>query len=113
MEFCAQFADFNRPELERAILLSISPAPLSGDYPSQPKRPDVTGQAQTGTGKTAAFALPILNRIDPNQVLPQTLVVAPTHELALQVTSRFSRFPGQFLDVHVLTVYGGTSSRNS
>ena len=48
---------------------------------------DLIATAQTGTGKTAAFALPILNRIDPNQVLPQALVVAPTRELALQVTT--------------------------
>src|SRR5690606_16769575 len=69
---------------------------------------DMTGQAQTGTGKTAAFALPILDRIDPDQRLPQALVVAPTRELALQVTEMIQTL-GQFMDVRVLTVYGGTS----
>ena len=107
-----QFADFNlRPELEQAInaLGYTQPTPIqAGIIPLMQSGHDVTGQAQTGTGKTAAFALPILNRIDPNQVLPQALVVAPTRELALQVTDMIQSL-GQFLDVHVLTVYGGTS----
>jgi ATP-dependent RNA helicase DeaD len=48
---------------------------------------DVLGQAQTGTGKTAAFALPVLARLDPNQKTPQALVLAPTRELAIQVAA--------------------------
>ncbi|MDD2523048.1 MAG: DEAD/DEAH box helicase [Anaerolineaceae bacterium] len=107
-----QFEDFNlRPELVQAIteLGYTQPTPIqTGIIPLMQGGHDVTGQAQTGTGKTAAFALPILNRIDPNQRLPQALVVAPTRELALQVTEMIQSL-GQFMDVRVLTVYGGTS----
>ena len=107
-----QFEDFNlRPELVQAItaLGYTQPTPIqAGIIPLMQEGLDVTGQAQTGTGKTAAFALPILNRIDPEQYLPQALVVAPTRELALQVTEMIQSL-GQFMGVSVLTVYGGTS----
>ena len=107
-----QFEDFNlRPELVQAItaLGYTQPTPIqAGIIPLMQEGCDVTGQAQTGTGKTAAFALPILNRIDPEQYLPQALVVAPTRELALQVTEMIQSL-GQFINVNVLTVYGGTS----
>ena len=107
-----QFEDFNlRPQLVQAItaLGYTHPTPIqAGIIPLMQSGNDVTGQAQTGTGKTAAFALPILNRIDPDQRLPQALVVAPTRELALQVTEMIQTL-GQFIDVRVLTVYGGTS----
>ena len=53
---------------------------------------DVLGQAQTGTGKTAAFALPILSRLDLKQKDPQVLVLAPTRELAIQVAEAFQRY---------------------
>lgn len=106
------FEDFNlRPELAQAIttLGYTQPTPIqAGIIPLMQEGHDVTGQAQTGTGKTAAFALPILNRIDPEQFLPQALVVAPTRELALQVTEMILSL-GQFMGVRVLTVYGGTS----
>lgn len=107
-----QFENFKlRPELLQAInsLGYTQPTPIQeGIIPLMQTGRDVTGQAQTGTGKTAAFALPILDRIDPNQRLPQALVVAPTRELALQVTEMIQTL-GQFMDVRVLTVYGGTS----
>ena len=107
-----QFEDFKlRPELVQAItaLGYTQPTPIqAGIIPLMQEGCDVTGQAQTGTGKTAAFALPILNRIDPEQYLPQALVVAPTRELALQVTEMIQSL-GQFMGVNVLTVYGGTS----
>ncbi|MEP9363099.1 DEAD/DEAH box helicase [Nocardioides sp. CN2-186] len=68
---------------------------------------DVVGLAQTGTGKTAAFALPILSRLDLSQKKPQALVLAPTRELALQVCEAFERYAAHLKGVHVLPVYGG------
>src|SRR6476661_6976298 len=67
----------------------------------------VVGLAQTGTGKTAAFALPILSRLDLKQKKPQALVLAPTRELALQVCEAFERYAAHLKGVHVLPVYGG------
>jgi ATP-dependent RNA helicase DeaD len=68
---------------------------------------DVVGLAQTGTGKTAAFALPILSRLDLAQKTPQALVLAPTRELALQVCEAFEKYATHLRGVHVLPVYGG------
>ena len=68
---------------------------------------DVVGLAQTGTGKTAAFALPILSRLDVRQKSPQALVLAPTRELALQVCEAFEKYAAHLKGVHVLPVYGG------
>ncbi len=68
---------------------------------------DVVGLAQTGTGKTAAFALPILSQLDLNQRTPQALVLAPTRELALQVCEAFEKYAAQLPGVRVLPVYGG------
>ena len=68
---------------------------------------DVVGLAQTGTGKTAAFALPILSRLDLSQKTPQALVLAPTRELALQVCEAFESYASHMRGVHVLPVYGG------
>ena len=68
---------------------------------------DVLGQAQTGTGKTAAFALPILNRIDIKQKDPQALVRAPTRELAIQVAEAFQSYAANIKGFHVLPIYGG------
>jgi len=68
---------------------------------------DVVGLAQTGTGKTAAFALPILSRLDVSQSKPQALVLSPTRELALQVCEAFEKYATHMRGVHVLPVYGG------
>lgn len=68
---------------------------------------DLIGKAQTGTGKTAAFALPVLDRLDLKQKTPQALVLAPTRELALQVCEAFERYASRTKGVHVLPVYGG------
>ena len=68
---------------------------------------DVVGLAQTGTGKTAAFALPILSRIDPSVRAPQALVLAPTRELALQVADSFQAFADHLGSLNVLPIYGG------
>ncbi len=70
---------------------------------------DVLGQAQTGTGKTAAFALPILARIDPKLAAPQALVLAPTRELAIQVSEAFQKYAHHLPGFHVLPIYGGQS----
>jgi len=68
---------------------------------------DMIGQAQTGTGKTAAFALPILNKIDVSKREPQALILAPTRELALQVATAFETYAKQMPGVNVVAVYGG------
>ncbi len=72
---------------------------------------DVLGQAQTGTGKTAAFALPTLARINLKQKLPQVLVLAPTRELAIQVAEAFQKYARHLPGFHVLPVYGGSDMR--
>ena len=69
---------------------------------------DVLGLAQTGTGKTAAFALPILSRMDLTSTKPQALVLAPTRELAIQVSEAFQRYASHLPGFHVLPIYGGT-----
>ncbi|MDJ0696666.1 MAG: DEAD/DEAH box helicase [Mastigocoleus sp. MO_167.B18] len=69
---------------------------------------DVVGQSQTGTGKTAAFSLPILDRIDTSQKVVQALVLAPTRELAIQVHSAVSEFIGN-QRLRALAIYGGQS----
>ncbi|HWQ25942.1 MAG TPA: DEAD/DEAH box helicase [Chlorobaculum sp.] len=68
---------------------------------------DVLGQAQTGTGKTAAFALPILSNIDLSRTEPQALVLAPTRELAIQVAEAFHTYAVNMKGFNVLPIYGG------
>lgn len=70
---------------------------------------DLLGQAQTGTGKTAAFALPLLSRIDISNKTPQLLVLAPTRELAIQVAEAFQTYARYLKGFHVLPIYGGSS----
>ncbi|MBE0363651.1 ATP-dependent RNA helicase DeaD [Pseudoalteromonas ulvae UL12] len=70
---------------------------------------DVLGLAQTGTGKTAAFALPLLNNIDASIKHPQVLVLAPTRELAIQVAEAFEQYAQFVSGVNVLALYGGQS----
>jgi ATP-dependent RNA helicase DeaD len=70
-----------------------SPSPIqAATIPLLLQNLDVLGQAQTGTGKTAAFALPMLARIDIKQTTPQALVLAPTRELAIQVAEAFQTY---------------------
>ncbi len=73
---------------------------------------DLIGQAQTGTGKTAAFALPILAGLDNALPKPQALVLAPTRELAMQVAESFQRYSANLSRCRVLAVYGGQSMRD-
>ena len=85
-----------------------SPSPIqAATIPPLLAGRDVLGQAQTGTGKTAAFALPILSRLDPAPGKPQALVLAPTRELAIQVAEAFQRYAAHLQDFRVLPIYGG------
>ncbi len=85
-----------------------TPSPIQArTIPSLLGGRDVLGQAQTGTGKTAAFALPVLERIDLARREPQALVLVPTRELALQVAEAFQRYASHLDDFHVLPIYGG------
>ena len=68
---------------------------------------DLLGQAQTGTGKTAAFALPLLSRLKPRMKKPQVLIMTPTRELALQVSESIQTYARHLKDFHVLPIYGG------
>ncbi|TAJ93245.1 MAG: DEAD/DEAH box helicase [Gammaproteobacteria bacterium] len=72
---------------------------------------DIVGQAQTGTGKTAAFALPLLSTLDLDRRAPQVLVLTPTRELAIQVAEAFQRYAGRLPGFHVLPIYGGQDYR--
>jgi len=88
-------------ETPTAIQAATIPALMAGS--------DVVGLAQTGTGKTAAFAIPILSKIDVKSTATQALVLAPTRELALQVAEAFSRYGAHLPKIHVLPIYGGSS----
>ncbi len=97
------------PELVQAVteLGYSAPTPIqTAMIPLMLDGHDVIGQAQTGTGKTAAFALPILQNLQPNQHHVQSLVVVPTRELAMQVAEAFHSY-GNLRGVRVLAVYGG------
>ncbi|MFN2563089.1 MAG: DEAD/DEAH box helicase [Jatrophihabitans sp.] len=98
-----------RPELERALdaLGYEEPTPIQREaIPALLAGSDLVGQAATGTGKTAAFALPLLQRIVPGGEAPQALVLVPTRELAIQVAEATHRY-GRELGARVLAIYGG------
>ena len=85
-----------------------SPSPIqSQTIPLVMAGKDLVGQAQTGTGKTAAFALPLLSRIDLKKKIPQVLVLTPTRELAIQVAEAFQTYAKYIKGFHVLPIYGG------
>jgi ATP-dependent RNA helicase DeaD len=87
-----------------------SPSPIqAATIPALLSGANVLGQAQTGTGKTAAFALPALSRLDLEGRDPQVLVLVPTRELALQVAEAFQRYAAHLPGFHVLPIYGGQS----
>ena len=87
-----------------------TPSPIqAATIPALLEGHDVLGQAQTGTGKTAAFALPILSRLDPGQRPPQALVMVPTRELAIQVAEAFQKYAAGLAGFHVVPIYGGQS----
>jgi len=105
------FQDLNLSEPVLKALQNVgyeSPSPIQARIiPFVMSGRDVLGQAQTGTGKTAAFALPILTRIDVKQKEPQALVLAPTRELAIQVAEAFQSYAAHIKGFHVLPIYGG------
>ncbi len=87
-----------------------SPSPIqAATIPVMLSGADMLGQAQTGTGKTAAFALPALSRLDLSCHEPQVLVLVPTRELAIQVAEAFQRYAAHLKGFHVLPIYGGQS----
>jgi len=87
-----------------------SPSPIQrATIPVLLEGRDLIGQAQTGTGKTAAFALPLLSRIDVARREPQALVLVPTRELAIQVAEAFQKYATHMPGLHVLPIYGGQS----
>ncbi len=109
------FADL---PLSEAVIKAVqdvgyeSPSPIQAQsIPHLLEGRDLLGLAQTGTGKTAAFALPLLSRIDLQQRDPQVLVLTPTRELAIQVAEAFQRYARHMKGFHVLPVYGGQDMR--
>ena len=109
-------ASFRDLALSEAVLLALadvgyeSPSPIQAQtIPVLLSGRDMLGQAQTGTGKTAAFALPALTKIDLSRHEPQVLVLVPTRELALQVSEAFLRYAAHLKGFHVLPIYGGQS----
>ncbi len=107
----AMFGDLN---LTQPVLKALddvgyeTPSPIQAQtIPYMMQGKDVLGQAQTGTGKTAAFALPLLSRIRLKEYGPQVLVLAPTRELAIQVAEAFRRYAKHLNGFHVMPIYGG------
>ena len=89
-----------------------TPSPIQAQtIPALLEGRDMLGQAQTGTGKTAAFALPLLSRLDMQRREPQVLVLAPTRELAQQVAVSFSRYGQNLQGLEVATLCGGQEYR--
>ncbi|MFC5461443.1 DEAD/DEAH box helicase [Massilia niabensis] len=107
------FSDLNLPAPILKALKDVgyeAPSPIqAATIPLLMEGRDVLGQAQTGTGKTAAFALPVLSRIDTKQTAPQALVLAPTRELAIQVAEAFQTYATHMKNFAVLPIYGGQS----
>ncbi|MDE0950244.1 MAG: DEAD/DEAH box helicase [Halioglobus sp.] len=111
----ASFAELDLPAPLQQALKDVgyeTPSPIQARIiPYVLEGADVLGQAQTGTGKTAAFALPVLARLDLKKKLPQVLVLAPTRELAIQVAEAFQKYARHMPGFHVLPIYGGSDYR--
>ena len=109
------FADLGLPAVLQKALAKVgyeTPSPIQAEtIPPLLEGRDLIGQAQTGTGKTAAFALPILARLQSGGKLPGALVLCPTRELALQVAEAFQSYARYVKNFHVLPVYGGQDMR--
>ena len=107
------FRDLGLPEPLLKALSDVgyeAPSPIQAQtLPLLLEGRDLLGMAQTGTGKTAAFALPVLARIDLKKAAPQALVLAPTRELAIQVAEAFQKYAAHLSGFHVLPIYGGQS----
>ncbi|WP_226645206.1 DEAD/DEAH box helicase [Microbulbifer variabilis] len=111
-------AGFDQLGLPPEILTAIeklgyeTPSPIQAQtIPSLLENRDVLGQAQTGTGKTAAFALPLLSKLDLKDRRPQALVLAPTRELAIQVAEACQAYASNLKGFHVAPIYGGADYR--
>ncbi len=109
---------FNQLALNESLLKALddvgyeTPSPIqAATIPLLLQGSDIIGQAQTGTGKTAAFALPALSRLDLKQKKPQVLVLTPTRELAIQVAEAFQKYARHLQGFHVLPIYGGQDYR--
>jgi len=106
----ARFGDLEvHPDVARAIdeLGFMAPTPVQAQaIPILRAGKDLLAQAQTGTGKTAAFAIPIIEKVDPKEKRPQALVVVPTRELCVQVTREFGAI-GKYRHAHEVAIYGG------
>jgi len=105
---------FDQLALHKSLLKALdevgyeTPSPIQAEtIPLLLDGRDIIGQAQTGTGKTAAFALPLISNLDLKQKDPQLLVLAPTRELAIQVAEAFQKYAHHMKGFHVLPVYGG------
>jgi ATP-dependent RNA helicase DeaD len=105
---------FKQLDLSKPVLKALddvgyeTPSPIQAQaIPLLLQGRDLIGQAQTGTGKTAAFALPIISTLDLKQQDPQVLVLTPTRELAIQVAEAFQTYASRTKGFHVLPVYGG------
>jgi ATP-dependent RNA helicase DeaD len=110
---------FNQLALTKPLLTALdevgyeTPSPIQAQtIPLLLQGKDVLGQAQTGTGKTAAFALPLISSLDLKQQKPQVLVLAPTRELAIQVAEAFQKYASHMKGFHVLPIYGGQDYRS-
>ncbi len=107
------FSDLALPEELNRILSEIGyekPSPIQAEsIPVLLAGKDIIGQAQTGTGKTAAFALPLLAKVDVKLKKPQALVLAPTRELAIQVAEAINTYAKYLKGLQVVPIYGGQS----
>lgn len=107
------FSELNLPEPILQAVIDIGyeqPSPIQAEsIPALLEGRDLLGQAQTGTGKTAAFALPLLSNIDPKSAATQLLILAPTRELAIQVAEACQQYAKHLKGVNVLPIYGGQS----
>ena len=108
--------EFSGLGLNESVLRAVielgyeSPSPIQAQaIPLLLKGYDLVGQAQTGTGKTAAFALPLLSRINLKIKSPQVLVLTPTRELAIQVAEAFQGYAAHLKNFHIVPIYGGQS----
>lgn len=106
-----RFADLGLAEPVMRAVADVgyeTPSPIqAATIPALMQGRDVLGTAQTGTGKTAAFALPLLSRLDLARTTPQVLVLAPTRELAIQVAEAFQTYAAHLPGFRVLPIYGG------
>ena len=116
MSSTANAVPFSDLGLSETVLRAVkaigyeSASPIqAATIPAMLEGADILGQAQTGTGKTAAFALPILSQLDMKKRFPQALVMVPTRELAIQVSEAFQKYAAGQSGFHVLPIYGGQS----